>query len=779
VLHEAAVPRVAPIAAAVTLALIAGCGGDDAAAIDASVPVADGGVDAGGDLAWEPDLGARFEPDGDAIRFRVASERATRVELALFAEPLGATEVLRLPLEREAPDGAVWAARVTVVELVAAGIDPATVFYGYRVWGPNWPYDPAWSPGSSAGFVADVDEAGNRMNPNKLLIDPYAREISHDPTNSLQLDRDPYRTGDTWPAVDSGPVAPKSIVLPPAPPGAVDLAGRPARPFKDEVIYEVHLRGLTRADAGAGACAGTYAGAATRAAYLAGLGVTAIELLPVQETWNDGNDVDPGSASGDNYWGYSTLAYLAPDRRYACDRTPGGPTREFRDMVRAFHAHGIKVYVDVVYNHTAEGGGGSLYSLRGLDNAGYYQLSASGKGFTDHTGIGANVAANKPLAAGLIVYSLRYWAWGLGVDGFRFDLAPVLGNVCGPGCFDFEKDGVLARIAEALPVRPASGGPGVDLVAEPWAIGPGTYQIGNFPVGWAEWNGQFRDLIRADQNRLGVTAVTPGWLADRLSGSPSLFRDDGRKPWSSVNFVVSHDGFTLRDQYACNGKNNAQPWPYGPSDGGSDDNLSWDQNGEPARQRQAARTGLALTVLAAGVPMIVGGDELLRTQRCNNNPYNLDSPGTWHDWSRLVEEARFVAFTRRLLAFRAAHPALRPADWRGGDEVRWLRADGGDAAGAYMDDAGQHYLGWRIAGAGVVEGEPALAIFVAYNGGTTAVEARLPARRADARWYRVADTGAWMEPQDNFHAEGSEYQMQGDRYMLAGRSLALFVERAP
>lgn len=761
--------RVPTFAAWVLGGLLAG-----AACADTGAPPLSG-VDAAArpDAAapWSPPLGASYEPGGEAVHVRVASTRASRLEAWFYDRPLDGAPVLAVELVRE-PDSDVFAARVEVADLIAAGAGD-TLYYGVRAWGPNWAWDPAWSPGSIAGFSVDVDADGNRFNPNKLLIDPYTKELSHDPATIGQPSRDAYRVGDDWRAVDSGPVAPKSIVLPDVVP---DVGARPGRALRDHVVYEVHLRGLTRGDPDAGPCAGTYAAAGERAADVAALGVTAIELLPVQETPNDTNDVVPDDAGGDNYWGYSTLAFFAPDRRYACDRAPGGPTREFQAMVRAFHAAGIEVWIDVVYNHTSEGGGGSLLSLRGLDNAAYYELNAAGTGFTDHTGIGADVDTTHPLAADLVIDSLRWWHDVLGVDGFRFDLASVLGDTCGPGCFDFEREGLLTRITEALPARGPDGGAGAIVVAEPWAIGPGTYQIGNFPAGWAEWNGPYRDLVRDDQNRLGVAAVTPGWLANRIAGSRELFGDDGRQPWHSINFVVAHDGFTLRDLYACNAKRNDQPWPLGPSSGGSNDNRSWDQAGDPARQRQAARTGLALLMLSAGVPMITGGDEAYRTQACNNNPYNLDSPAMWLDPADAVEHAAFATFARRLIAFRHAHPALRPATWWTGAEVTWHRADGSSASGAYMDDASQHVLGWRVRGA-AGSGEPARSIYVLYNGWSSAVRATLPPRADDARWYRVADTAAWLEDEGNFHAPGDEYAMQGVVYDLAARSLAVFVER--
>jgi isoamylase len=716
-----------------------GCGGGGPADPDAA-PTADA-------APFSPGLGATFAPDGATLHVRVVSANATRMELWLYDAPLG-DAAGRHPMTRE-PGTDVWSAAVPAPDGV--------VYYGLRAWGPNWPYDPAWEPGTEIGFIEDVDADGHRFNPNKLLIDPYALEISHDPVHPEHTDGRIYLSGDGDRGRDAGPVAPKSIALRPGQ-IAVDTGPRPGASRGDHIIYEVHLRGLTRADDDL-ACAGTYAGAAARADYLAELGVTVIELLPVQETQNDANDVEVG-AGGDNYWGYSTLAYFAPDRRYSCDRTPGGPTREFREMVAAFHARGIEVWIDVVYNHTAEGGAGSggtrspLYSLRGLDNATYYQLSADGRGFTDHTGIGANVDATSPHVRDLVLDSLRYWHEEMGVDGFRFDLAPVLANRCERGCFEFDPDdpdGILLRALAELP--------GADLVAEPWAIGPGTYQLGAFPPGWAQWNDRFRETIRRRQNRVGVDEVTPRELLRRLAGSPDVF-GGGQGAVDSVNYIVSHDGFTLHDLYACNAKDNDQPWPYGPSDGGDDHNVSWDHGGDPVRQRQAARTGLALLMLSTGPAMITGGDEMLRSQRCNNNPYNLDSPGNWLDWERLTEMAAFHTFTRRLIAYRRAHPEAH----RGGRVVH--RPDGQPAGDGWLDDPGNRALAVRAG-----------AHYLAYNAGTQAVAFTLPEPAAGRAWHRVADTGAWMEPQDNVHAPGDEYRMNGRTYEVGPRALALFREQ--
>ncbi|MCE9575107.1 MAG: glycogen-debranching protein [Deltaproteobacteria bacterium] len=721
---------------------------------------------------FAPPRGATWDPTGDAVHFRVAAPRATRVELSLFAAPLGEAARLTATLERDASGD--WYARVRAADLAARGI--TTIYYGYRVWGASWTYDPAWTPGSDRGFVARVTADGDRMNPNKLILDPYAREVSHDPTTpGGATDTTAYRTDDPNRDTDSAAVAPKGIVLRPT---VADLGARPTRALADDIVYEVHLRGLTAADT-ALPCHGTYAGAAARAAELADLGVTAVELLPVQETWNDNNDADPTSNGGDNYWGYSTLAFFAPDRRYACDRTPGGPTREFQDMVRAFHAHGVKVLIDVVYNHTAEGGGASLLSLRGLDNATYYELSTNGTGFADHTGVGANTNARSAAFRDLTIDSLAYWHRDLGVDGFRFDLAPVLANGCDRGCFRYAPDepgNILVRAATELPARPGDGGDGVDLVAEPWAIGDGTYQVGHFPAGWSEWNDQYRDLVRKDVNLVGVEAVTLGGLADRLVGSPGIYRDTGRPPAASINYLVSHDGFTLADVTACNGKNNDQPWPYGPSNGGTDSNYAWDYGGDHARQRQAARTALALLMLSDGVPMMVGGDEVLHGLRCNNNPYNLDSIATWLPVEVSAEASGFRTFTQRLLQFRNAHPALRRRTWHDASSLVWLGTDGLPLPAQFFNDPGANFLAWRYSGT-AASGEPARSIYVAYNGATTQLAITLPAPSAGARWYRVADTGAWMEPQANSAAAGSEYAMNGLRYDVAARSLALWIER--
>ena len=718
-------------------------------------------------------LGATYNAAHTSITFNVYSSRATRIELWLYAAGTGQTEKLKVVMTKGT--GNVWTGSVTTSALTSAGIS-GTVYYGYRAWGPNWTYNASWTKGSSLGFVADVDAQGNRFNPNKLLMDPYAHELSQDPTNPSNLDGTVYASGANYRLMDSGTVAPKGIVWVP---DTQSTGTKPTRAFKDDVIYEVHVRGLTMADPSiATAYQGTYKGAGMKAAWLASLGVTAVEFLPVQESENDTNDVVPNTDTGDNYWGYSTLNWFAPDRRYSSDKTAGGPTKEFKAMVQAFHAAGIKVMLDVVYNHSGEGGAWSstdtttynVQSYRGLDNPTYYELTSDNQSSYDNTGVGGNYNTYNTIAQNLIVDSLAYWRDTMGVDGFRFDLAAVLGNTCTQGCYTYNKtdaNTALNRIVRELTPRPAAGGTGTDFVAEPWAIGDGTYQLGNFPSGWSEWNGNYRDLVRQSQNDLGSITVTTGQLATRFAGSSDLFGDDGRQPWNSVNFLVVHDGFTLGDLYRCNGSNNTQAWPYGPSDGGTSTNYSWDQGAVATAQRQAARTGFALMMMSAGVPLMTGGDEYLRGLNCNNNPYNLDSSANWLNWSRTTDQTNFQNFAQAMIAFRKAHASLRPATFYSGSDnngnglqqLAWFEPSGAVADSTYFNDGSQHAIAWRIDGTEL--GDTYAAIYVAYNGWSGSVNFTLPAPPSGKSWYRVTDTCTWAEGPGQVRAPGSEDAIGG------------------
>ena len=728
-------------------------------------------------------FGARLSDDGASLAFAVRAPAASRVEVWLYT---AATDVA--PLATQSLDGGTdgtW--RTTMA--VASG---APLYYGYRAFGPNWPHDPAWTPGTEHGFVADCDADGNRFNPNKLLLDPYAREISHCVQTPAHPGREDYFSGPAHRAIDTGPFAPKGIIFADA---GGDTGTKPTHPFKDDIVYEVHLRGLTKADPLVPEkLRGTYAGAALRAPYLRDLGVTAIEFLPLHQTQNALND-DPAHAGDQNYWGYQTMGFFAPDRRHASDRTPGGAVREFKAMVKAFHDAGLKVFLDVVYNHTEEGGlretpeARTIYTFRGLDNARYHE-TRRGQGhpelYEDDNGVGPNFNAAEPIVRDLVLDSLAYWTNEMGVDGFRFDLAAVLGNANHEGGIRFDRDdpnNILNRAVRELPARPAEGGAGVDLVAEPYAVSMDAQEQGNFPRGWAEWNDRFRDTVRASQNKLGFVPVPPSHIVTRVAGSQDMFGARDRKPGVSVNYVVVHDGFTLADLHGFDAKQNDLPWPFGPSDGGrsSEDEMGWDHGGDVCAQQQAVRTSLALLAVSAGVPLITGGSEFHRTQHGNNNAYNLDTVASWLDWSLAQTHASHLAFTRKLLHFRRAHPALRPADFFTGrvgksgiKDVTWLRDDGAKMDSAYFEDAGNQFVAWQIDGAPA--GDPAGRLYIAYNGWTAPIRATLPLLPDGERWHLAVDTAAAAIAWENAHEAGAETPILG-MPTVDGRSLIVAIAK--
>jgi isoamylase len=727
-------------------------------------------------------LGASYDSGQNSVVFRVFSSRATRIDVYLYASPMNSPEVVIFPLSADSSTN-IFSVSIPVATLQAAGIT-GPVYYGYRAWGPNWPFSSNWTKGSSAGFIADVDAQGNRFNPNKLLIDPYAHEISQDPVNATSTDGTVYASGAKYRNVDSGSVAPKSILWVPA---TQSVGTKPTRAQKDDIIYEVNVRGLTENDISIPAAVrGTFAGAALKAPYLASLGVTAVEFLPVQETQNDSNDNTPNSTAGQNYWGYSTLNYFAPDRRYASNKAAGGPTSEFQAMVKAFHDQGIKVYMDVVYNHTAEGGAWngndpttySIFSWRGLDNPTYYELTSDMQSSYDNTGVGGNYNTDNPVAQNLIVDSLAYWRDTMGVDGFRFDLGSVLANTCTVGCFNFnssDSNTAINRIPRELTPRPATGGDGVDLYAEPWAIGGNSFQLGGFPAGWSEWNGSYRDTLRQAQNGLGVATITTSQLATRFAGSSDLF--GSRSPWNSTNFMVVHDGFTLNDLYSCNGPNNNQAWPYGPSDGGSSTNNSWDQGGNAADQRAAARVGFAFMMLSAGTPLMTGGDEYLRSLHCNNNAYNVDSVANWLNYNWTSDQNNFNAFVRGMIAFRKAHAALRPLNFYTGAQMAWWTPTGTTPDATYFNSGSNHAIAYQFNGGAL--GDSYSSIYVAYNGWSGKVDFTLPSPGKGMNWYRVTDTCAWAEGPKQVHPPGAEESIggKGHVYSVCGRGLLLLIAK--
>jgi glycogen operon protein len=668
------------------------------------------------------------------------------------------------------------------------------IFYGYRAWGPNWPHDPAWVPGSMTGFIADVDAAGNRFNPNKLLLDPYALEVTHDPLTPGHPDPTVYLSGLSSRTIDTGPFAPKGIVIdiPTA-----DFGAKPERAFKDEIIYEVHLRGLTKNDPNVPArLQGTYAGAASRAAYLRDLGVTAVEFQPIHETQNALNDL-PHFSALQNYWGYDSFSFFAPDRRYSSDQSPAGPTREWMAMVKAFHAAGLKVYVDVVYNHHDEGNVdeatgtiGEIFSLRGLNNQDYFEaLSSTQRNhYENDNGVGPNLNCATTPVRNLVLDSLIYWTNVMGADGFRFDLAAILGNANAQGGYLFNRDdpnNILNRAVVELPARPTAGGRGVDLIAEPYTANAQGQEQGNFPAGWSEWNDRFRDVFRASQNKLGIRQVTPGSMATRFAGSDDLFGPRGRAPWNSVNYITSHDGFTLRDLYSYNQPKNNQPFPFGPSSGGrsADDEMCWDHGGDPVQQKQAVRTGLAILLLSAGTPMVSGGSEFFRTQFGNNNAYNLDTMANWFDWQAAARQATLTNFTRTLIGFRRAHSSLRPARFftgtdhngNGLKDLTWYFDSGAEVTQNYFANPDNHFLAYRIDGTEF--GDPSGSVYVAYNGWSSAIQTTIPMPLVGNRWYVVADTSSNAERWGNIHPAGQEVALGQNQYLVNAHSLVLLIER--
>jgi glycogen operon protein len=786
-------------------------------------------------------LGGQVNAAGNAVTFRAYAKNATRLEVYLYRQAVGAAHVVRYVMAR--PTGSdLWQLTVPVATLRSLGFDidpgnPAKLFtnvhYGYRAWGPNWTWDPAWTPGSAAGFVSDVDTAGNRYNPNKLLLDPYALETSHDYLSAAvtpaNTDSTVYASGAGDRLRDSALNAPKGLVAMPFGQGYAQLSTgtAPARAAKDDILYEAHVRGFTAGDASVGACKGTYAGAVSKIPYLQSLGINAIEFMPVHETDNEANDLDAvatgrssTSTSGDNYWGYMTINYFAPDRRYACDKRIGGPTREFAAMVKAFHDAGIKVVADVVFNHTAEGGTwsgndpskASVFSFRGLDNASYYLLTRAPNTATDRayyydiTGTGNTLNTRHPRVQNLITDSLRYYRQGLGIDGFRFDLGIALANTYDndtnpndPQRFYFSRssaDTALAKVTAAFP--------GVFLSSEPWGLAPGGqgYQLGQMPVGISEWNGGWRDTIRRAQNKYGVKDgdATRGKIASRIAGSSDLFGDagDGRnKPWYSVNFLNVHDGFTLKDLYACNAQNVTQPWPMGPSDGGTADEDQWDNAGNAAQQRQQARTGFALLMLSAGIPIFNAGDEFLRSLNCNNNAYNVDSAGNWLNWTLSADQQNFRAFAAGLIQFRKNQPGLRPdnfyattdgngnfmapLDWFGSDKsYRTNSSDNGwwNATSAANDSSGQNRaMAWRYDGSEQAGG--ADTVLVLYNGEPNFRNFTLPwTGPGKSTWCRVTDTASWAEGANQVDlAAATCVGGENANYGVNPRSLVILVAR--
>ncbi|HET9257149.1 MAG TPA: glycogen debranching protein GlgX [Pseudonocardiaceae bacterium] len=674
-------------------------------------------------------LGATY--DGAGTNFALFSEAAEMVELCLF-DGDGTETRIRLP----EVDGFVWHGYLP-------GVGPGQ-HYGYRVHGR---YDPA---------------AGFRCNPAKLLIDPYAKAVSTAAgRNGATSDEslfghrftDPEQRNDT----DSAALAPKSVVINPFFGWADDR--HPRTPYHEMVIYEAHVRGLTITHPGIPPdLRGTYAGLAhpVMVDYLTRLGITAVELMPVHQFITDGYLAERGLA---NYWGYNTVAFLAPHDGYATPGTAGSRAHEvvtqFKSMVRELHAANIEVILDVVYNHTGEGNHlGPTLSLRGIDNHAYYRLVADNpRYYMDYTGTGNSLNVRHPHTLQLIMDSLRYWVVDMHVDGFRFDLAATLAREF----YDVDRLSTFFDVVAQDPVISQ-----VKLIAEPWDVGPGGYQVGKFPPLWTEWNGQYRDTVR---DFWRGQPGTLGSLGFRLTGSSDLYQGDGRRPYASINFVTAHDGFTLTDLVSYNTKHNEANGEDNRD--GTDDNRSWNcgaegPTGDPgvlalrARQR---RNMLATLFLSQGVPMLLHGDELGRTQRGNNNAYCQDSELSWVDWNSADEE--LAAFTAALIAMRRAHPVFRRRRFfagrpiRGGGGLRdivWFRESGQEMTERDWESEVYHCLTVFLNGEGIPDvdahGQRVIdnSFLLCFNAHAEDIDVRLPGNGYGREWAVVLDTATGQAP---------------------------------
>ena len=662
--------------------------------------------------------------DGSGTNFSLFSENAERVELCLFDDH----EVEERVEVREHT--------VHNWHCYLPGVGPGQR-YGYRVHGQ-------WSPAE-----------GRRFNAAKLLIDPYAKAIE----GPIRYDRArtlAYVPGreDVADPTDSSPAIPRSVVVD----RSFDWEGDRTlnRPWAETVIYELHVKGFTQRLPGVrDDLRGTYAGLASEAAigYLQDLGITAVELLPVHHIADEQVLVDRGLS---NYWGYSTIGYLALHAGYAATGTHGEQVREFKGMVKALHRAGIEVILDVVYNHTAEGNHlGPTLSFRGVDNEAYYRLvPGDPRHYMDFTGTGNSLNPVNPSVLRLIMDSLRYFVTECHVDGFRFDLASALAREL----YDVDRLSAFFDVIHQDPVLSQ-----VKLIAEPWDVGPGGYQVGNFPILWSEWNGMYRDAMR-DFWR-GHTAVAE--FARRFTGSSDLYQADGRHPSASINFVTCHDGFTLRDLVSYERKHNEANGEE--NHDGSDDNRSWNcgvegETDDPAvnelRDRQS-RNVLATLLLSQGTPMVLAGDELRNTQGGNNNAYCQDNELSWLDWEVAGREEALLRFTRRMLRLRAEHPVFRRSAFLTGEErqgsgapdVWWFRPDGRKMTQADWARGDAFALGVFLNGAEIptqtAEGEPIEddSFLVLFNAWRESVTFVLPPARFGRRWgHEVCTADPELEP---------------------------------
>ena len=693
--------------------------------------------------------------DGQGTNFALFSANATKVEVCIFDDK-GEREIYRIELPEYTNQ--IWHGYLPDVK-------PGTI-YGYRVHGP---YDP---------------DAGHRFNPNKLLLDPYAVAYSG------KLEWNPAIFGYkmescddmTFDERDSAPFMPKCRVVDPA----FDWPGIPetqrkhregyAIPFDDTIVYEAHVRGYTmKHPAVPENLRGTYAGLATKEVldYIKSLGVTSIELLPIHAFVNDSHLADKKLT---NYWGYNSIGFFSPDPKYASDKAH--VLREFKQMVAAIHDAGLEVILDVVYNHTAEGNEkGPTLSFKGIDNATYYSLIPDKKRYyINDTGTGNTMNLNHARVIQLVTDSLRYWVEQVRIDGFRFDLGTILAREAS----GFDSQSGFLRAVGQDPVLA-----GVKLIAEPWDCGPGGYQVGEFPPGWAEWNDKFRDDVRSFWKGNSSAAV----LTERLCASGSIFNNQGRRPWACVNFITAHDGFTLNDLVSYNDKHNEANGEN--NQDGSSNNLSWNcgvegPTDDPAinelRQRQM-RNLLATLLLSQGTPMVLGGDEFARTQEGNNNAYCQDNEISWLNWNICDKGKSLTRFVQKLTALRHRYPILRRnlfltgtyVEELGVKDVTWINANGSEMEQANWGDTGMRCFGMLMDGraqtTGVKQRGHEATLLMVINDHHDVVKFTFPECAGGNEWSLLIDT--------NLHEGGGEQANKekfktGDFYAVTARSLLLF-----
>jgi isoamylase len=685
--------------------------------------------------------------DGKGTNFAIFSAHATKVEVCVFDEK-GEKELERITLPEYTNQ--IWHGYIP-------DLRPGSV-YGYRVHGP---YEP---------------ENGHRFNPNKLLLDPYA--VAH--IGELKWDPAVFgykmETGDdtTFDERDSAPFMPKCVVVDPN----FDWHGQNVLtevrvPFDDTIIYELHVKGFTKCFPGLEEhLRGTYAGLGDDRViqYIKDLGVTSVELLPVHFFVNDSHLLENGLV---NYWGYNTIGFFAPDTRYATDRAHS--LREFKEMVARFHTAGLEVIMDVVYNHTAEGNErGPTLSFKGIDNASYYRLLPDNpRYYINDTGTGNTVNLSHPRVIQMVTDSLRYWAEQTRVDGFRFDLGTILARE--PNGFDNQSGFLKACSQDPCLNR-------IKLIAEPWDCGPGGYQVGGFPPGWAEWNDKFRDTTR----EFWTGKAAPSSLTESLCGTASIFNHQGRRPWASVNFVTAHDGFTLNDLFSYNEKHNEANGEDNKD--GSSNNNSWncgaegptdDEEVNALRQRQI-RNVLATLLLAQGTPMMLAGDEFGRTQGGNNNAYCQDNEISWLNWDLHEKGKDLVAFTRRLTSMRHKYPILRRNlfltgkydEELGVKDLTWINANGSEMQQENWTDTNMRCFGMLLDGRAQVTGirqrGRQATLLIVINDHHDLVEFTLPECPGGDTWSLLIDTNVTDNSEHGTFKVGETYEVTSRSLLVLG-----------